>query len=87
MKPNLKWWPAILDVFPNHQLIKKVKSPTLVMHGTSDEVIAVDHGRTLHATACNPFADPLWAEGYTHQNLSMSPDYVPTLRKFLDHVW
>lgn len=77
----------MFDVFPNHLLIKKVKAPTLVMHGTRDEVIAVDHGKTLHATACNAYSEPLWAEGYTHQNLSMSPDYIPTLRKFLDHIW
>jgi abhydrolase domain-containing protein 17 len=87
LKPNLRWWPSMLDVFPNFQLIRHVCAPTLVMHGTDDEVIDVEHGKQLHALAKNPYNPPLWAVGYTHQNLSMCPDYVPHLQAFLDAIW
>jgi hypothetical protein len=36
--PNLRWWPAWADIFPNHLLVKKIDVPLLVMHGTADEV-------------------------------------------------
>lgn len=36
--PNLKWWPAWADIFPNHLLVKKVDVPLLVLHGTADDV-------------------------------------------------
>jgi abhydrolase domain-containing protein 17 len=87
LKPNLKWWPSILDVFPNLNLIQQVEALTLVIHGTEDEVIAVDHGKQLHVLAKNPYKKPLWAEGYTHQNVCLCPEYIPRLQKFLDDVW
>lgn len=36
--PNLRYWPAWADIFPNHLLVKKIDVPLLVMHGTADEV-------------------------------------------------
>jgi hypothetical protein len=36
--PGLRFYPAFLDIFPNHLLIKKVDVPVLVMHDMSDEV-------------------------------------------------
>ena len=32
LKPHVRWWPAWADVYPNHVLAPKVKSPVLVMH-------------------------------------------------------
>lgn len=87
LKPNLKWWPPSLDVFPNFDLIQHVNAATLVIHGTQDEVIGVEHGRQLHALAKNPYSKPLWADGYTHQNISTCPEYIPHLQTFLDFVW
>ena len=32
LKPHVRWWPAWADVYPNHTLAPKIKSPVLVMH-------------------------------------------------------
>jgi len=57
--PNLKWWPAWADIFPNHLLVKKVDVPLLVLHGTADDVRGI-WLRLLFLTsidpdACQPF--------------------------------
>lgn len=44
LSPTIKWWPAFADVYPNHLLAPKIKSPVLVMH--------VSHSMTQHGTAC-----------------------------------
>jgi alpha-beta hydrolase superfamily lysophospholipase len=43
--PNLRYWPAWADIFPNHLLVKKIDVPLLVMHGTADEVSRQAGGR------------------------------------------
>lgn len=83
LKPKLKWWPTLLDVFPNFRLIQQVEASTLIIHGTQDEVIDVDHGKRLHELAKNPYPKPLWANGYTHQNISTCPEYIPHIQRFL----
>ena len=55
------------------------------MQGTEDEVIAIDHGHKLHEL-CKSSCDPLWLDGYNHQNLELSPLYLPHLRKFLSSL-
>lgn len=87
LKPNLKWWPSTLDVFPNFLLIQQVEAPTLVIHGTADEVIDLAHGKQLYELAKNPYSKPLWADGYTHQDISACPEYIPHLQTYLDAVW
>ena len=32
MKPEWRWWPAALDIYPNEALIAKIVAPVLVMH-------------------------------------------------------
>ena len=32
LNPNWKWWPAWLDVYPNAQLLPKIKAPILIIH-------------------------------------------------------
>ena len=48
-------------------------------------MINISCGRKLHELVRNP-VPPLWAEGYTHQNLEVCPEYVPTLVKFVATV-
>jgi fermentation-respiration switch protein FrsA (DUF1100 family) len=36
-----------LDIFPNIDKVGKIKCPTLVIHGTSDNVIDVSHGKVF----------------------------------------
>jgi hypothetical protein len=53
--------------------------------GSEDEVIDISHGKQLHQLASNTAA-PLWLEGYNHQNLEASVEYLPHLRRFLLQV-
>lgn len=85
LNSNLKWWPAWADVYPNHRLMPKVQSPTLVMHGMQDEVIDISHGKALHQLAPNAF-EGFWPVEANHQNLEASPQFFPVLRKFIGHV-
>ena len=54
--------------------------------GTEDEVVDISHGRMLHSLAQRP-SQPLFLDGYTHDDLESSNEYVPTLRRFLTEVF
>lgn len=42
--------------------IPKIKSPVLVIHGTSDEVIDFSHGVSIYEK-CPKAVEPLWIKG------------------------
>ena len=85
--PNLWYWPSWLDVYPNYLCVPKINVPTLVMHGTDDQVIDVVCGRKLALLVKEGLGgEHLFPEGYTHQNIETSPDYLPTLQKFIEKV-
>lgn len=84
LKPDLKRWPSWADIFPNFKYVPRIESKILVLHGTKDEVIDIQHGRELWKLAKTPStAGAMWAEEYGHQDLEASPEYIPRLRKFL----
>lgn len=56
------------------------------MQGTADEVVDIRHGRMLHSLARRP-SQPLFLQGYTHDNIEASKEYVPTLRRFMTEVF
>jgi pimeloyl-ACP methyl ester carboxylesterase len=49
---------------PRYEKLKTLDVPTLVIHGTADTIIPVEHGRKLAATI--PHAKGLWLEGVGH---------------------
>ncbi|GFH25835.1 uncharacterized protein HaLaN_23867, partial [Haematococcus lacustris] len=55
------------------------------MHGTEDEVIDICCSHKLASLVKNKYP-PLWAQGFTHQNLELCPEFLPTLVAFLAHV-
>ncbi|EFJ47930.1 hypothetical protein VOLCADRAFT_74837 [Volvox carteri f. nagariensis] len=85
LKPNVRWWPAWADVYPNHTLAHRIKALVLVMHGTEDEVIHINCGKRLW-DLCPRKHQPLWARGFGHQDLEQCSEYEPTLRAFLAEV-
>eukprot|EP00887_Chlorella_sp_A99_P003849 scaffold11.g3849.t1 len=86
LNPGWSKWPSFLDIFPNHKLVPRIRSRLLVVHGTSDEVIDVAHGRQLHSLAATA-AEPLWLPGYNHQNVETAAEYIPRLRHFFAECW
>jgi len=58
------------DRFPNLRHLRNVHAPVLVIHGTTDEVIPVAHGRRLYAAANDP-KQALWVDGAHHNDLTL----------------
>lgn len=59
---------APFDKFRNIDLIRKIRQPILVIHGTADNMIPCWHGRKLYETASDPKLC-LWVEGALHDDL------------------
>ncbi|KAL7064411.1 hypothetical protein AAHC03_04527 [Spirometra sp. Aus1] len=69
------------DPFTNIDKVARIQSPTLVMHGTEDDVIGIHHGQELHARLPYPL-EPLWVEGAGHNDIELFPEYTRRLDKF-----
>ncbi|MCU0541398.1 MAG: alpha/beta hydrolase [Oscillatoriaceae cyanobacterium Prado104] len=71
------------DKFVNIDKIGKVRSPVLIIHGKSDEVVGFWHGERLFAAANEP-KSYLWIEGAGHNNLIdvAGKRYFENLQKF-----
>uniref|UniRef100_A0A915KGX6 palmitoyl-protein hydrolase n=1 Tax=Romanomermis culicivorax TaxID=13658 RepID=A0A915KGX6_ROMCU len=78
------------DAFPSIDKIDRVNSPTLVIHGTEDEVIDFSHGLAIYER-CPKSVDPLWVPGAGHNDIELNPIYLDRLRRFIndevDHIW
>ena len=59
---------------------------SFMAQGTRDHVVDIEAGRHLHSLAKRPAA-PYWAEGCNHENVEMSAQYIPHLRRFLQSVF
>ncbi|KAJ8983872.1 hypothetical protein NQ317_000908 [Molorchus minor] len=79
--PNTKrtWF---FDAFPSIDKVPKVMSPTLIIHGTEDEVIDFSHGLTIFEK-CPKAVEPLWVEGAGHNDVELYSVYLERLRQFV----
>ncbi|KAM7479822.1 hypothetical protein LguiA_028035 [Lonicera macranthoides] len=73
------------DIYKNIDKIPLVKCPVLVIHGTSDEVVDMSHGKQLWEL-CQEKYEPLWLKGGNHCNLESYPEYIKHLKKFVSNV-
>lgn len=79
------------DKFVNCDIINMVRSPTMLIHGTSDQIVPFHHSERLFKsipTDCQ--ARPLYIEGMSHNNVhaQVRPMFVDRLTDYLrDHVW
>jgi pimeloyl-ACP methyl ester carboxylesterase len=64
-----KFMVPCFDVFKNEEIVKKLRLPTLVMHGQEDRVVPFWHGTTLYDLLPTTNKQKLWFEGGTHNNL------------------
>lgn len=55
------------NIFYSIDKVPKVMSPTLVIHGTEDEVIDFSHGLTIFER-CPRAVEPLWVEVSVYQS-------------------
>lgn len=62
-----------------------MEAPVLVIHGTSDEVISVDHGIALYKAAPKT-VDPCWVHGAHHNDVVLYTQVHRRLEKFISQV-
>lgn len=55
------------DKFTNRDKLRKVRCPVLVMHGEADDIIPIQHGQRLYASAPEP-KQSLWIPGAGHND-------------------
>jgi len=73
------------DKFPNIDRISAVRCPTMVIHGTEDSTIPIEHGTSLFAGIDEEFkAEPFWALGKGHNDMDYNFDpLIERLTSFL----
>jgi pimeloyl-ACP methyl ester carboxylesterase len=64
-----------------YEKLKTLHVPTLVVHGTADQMMPVEHGQKLAATI--PNAKALWLEGLGH--VFPMPDLAKLIKNITDH--
>ena len=79
------------DKFANIDVLPMVRSPTILIHGTSDQIVPFHHSeRLFEAIPKEHQARPLYIEGMSHNNVhaQVRPMFVDRLTDYLrDHVW
>lgn len=79
------------DKFVNLDIIPMVRSPTLLIHGTSDQIVPFHHSERLFDAIPKAYrARPLYIEGMSHNNVhaQVRPMFVDRLTDYLrENVW
>lgn len=79
------------DKFPNIDYVPAIKSPTILVHGTADQIVPFNHSERLYeALQPDAQARPLFIEGMGHNNVHsvVRPMFIARLNEFLDtKVW
>ena len=79
------------DKFPNVDLLPMVESPTILVHGTNDQIVPFNHSKRLFETIkekCR--ARPIYIEGMSHNNVhsQVRPLFCDRLAEYLEaYVW
>ncbi|KAJ5072283.1 hypothetical protein M0811_01297 [Anaeramoeba ignava] len=77
---------SIIDQFTNITKAAKIKSPTLLIHGTDDQRIPIRHAKELYSKLKKP-VEPVWIEGADHCNMdegNFGDQFYAALNNFLD---
>ncbi|CAJ0916494.1 unnamed protein product, partial [Mesorhabditis belari] len=64
--------------------VPRVTCPTLVIHGTDDEVIEFSHGVSIYER-CPASVEPLWVAGAGHSDVGLHAAYLERLRLFIEN--
>ena len=79
------------DKFPNIDNAPFIKSPTILVHGTADQIVPFNHSeRLFEALPKGSRARPLYIEGMGHNNVHsvVRPMFVARLNEYLDEeIW
>jgi len=83
---TLAMLPAV-DIFVNVSRIGKIDIPTLIVHGSHDEVVPYAHGAELFAKAATPYK-LVTLEGAGHNNIECDymDEFLAALNEFIEHL-
>ncbi|KAJ3429353.1 alpha/beta-hydrolases superfamily protein [Anaeramoeba flamelloides] len=75
------------DMFVNIKKAPKVKSPTMIIHGTDDSVVSVSHGKRLYKLLPETF-DGVWIKHADHNNIEsrFRKKFYFELNRFIQHI-
>ena len=82
------WLPVRLVMRNRYNSLKRIKNysgPLFQCHGTDDEVVPIELGRTLFEAAPTEFKH-FHEVPFAHHNDSLPPSYYAALAEFLDRV-
>ncbi|KAA0196298.1 hypothetical protein FBUS_07292 [Fasciolopsis buskii] len=71
------------DPFTNIDKVARIVSPTLIIHGTDDEIIGIHHGHELYSRLKYPL-EPAWIEGAGHNDIELFAEYAIRLDRFFN---
>lgn len=80
--PLMPWGLLLRDRYDNLAVAPRVRCPVLMLHGTADRIVAVEHARRLAAGFPSPPMLRL-APGSDHNDLGEWPGYEGALEEFL----
>jgi fermentation-respiration switch protein FrsA (DUF1100 family) len=68
--------------------LERIEAPTLVIHGTDDEIVPFWHGVEIYKGCRNKSVEPYWVDGGEHNNLEIvdNPEFVRRIVDFLRHL-
>ena len=72
------------DQFKNYERIKYVKSPTFILHGESDALIKVWHGRELYDSLKVEDKEINTPSDMDHNNFDLMEDLIDPLKLFMN---
>lgn len=67
---GLEHWPGLTNPFDSISKISNIHSPTLIIHGSRDTVISVEHGRRLHDAWPGDDKQYIEIDGATHWSVT-----------------
>lgn len=63
--------------------VKYINSPTLVIHGTDDEVVDFSHGLEIYDNLPVTL-EPLWVEGAGHNDVELFGGYLERIKTLIN---
>ena len=73
----------LYDPFANIERVPLIKSKTLVIHGTKDMVVDINHAIAIYRELKNP-VEPYWVDGGSHMDIPVQNNYYDRLCFFLN---
>ena len=70
------------DSFSNVDRAVLIEAPVLIIHGTADDVIDIEHGLELYR-ACPHTVDACWIQNAGHNDIMAYPEYYHRMSRFL----